>query len=67
MLRLVELGAAALELPTGAVAIRAEALRNACIQAAFRAAGSDASLGERFATIDLTDPDLGVWRRHPAR
>ena len=61
LLRLVELGAAALELPTGAVAIRAEALRNACIQAAFRAAGSDASMGERFATIDLTRPGISAF------
>jgi hypothetical protein len=38
------------------VGVRAEALRNACIQAAFFGGGDGASPGERFATIDLTRP-----------
>jgi hypothetical protein len=42
-----------LELPADAHAVRAEALRNACVQASFF--GGDAVvLGHRFATIDLT-------------
>jgi Glycosyl transferase family 2 len=42
-----------LELPEDALAVRAEGLRNACVQASFF--GGDAIvLGERFATIDLT-------------
>ncbi|HEY6671869.1 MAG TPA: glycosyltransferase [Solirubrobacterales bacterium] len=56
LLRLVERGTALLDLPDDAVEIRAEALRNACIQAAFFGGGSGASPGERFGTIDLTRP-----------
>jgi hypothetical protein len=54
LLRLVEIGAELLELSPEAIEIRAEALRNACIQAAFFGGGSGASPGERFGTIDLT-------------
>jgi hypothetical protein len=43
-----------LDLSPDATALRAEALRNACIQAAFFAGGTGPSPGERFATIDLT-------------
>lgn len=56
LLRLVRRGAALLDLPQGEVEIRAESLRNACIQAAFFGGGTGASPGERFATIDLTRP-----------
>jgi Glycosyl transferase family 2 len=54
LLRLVELGAALLVLPRDSIEVRAEALRNACIQAAFFGGGSGAPPGARFATIDLT-------------
>jgi hypothetical protein len=54
LLALVAMGAELLELPPDGIAIRAEALRNAAIQAAFFAGGTGQSPGERFATIDLT-------------
>jgi hypothetical protein len=56
LLSLVQRGASLLDLPSSAVGIHAEALRNACIQAAFFGGGNGASPGERFATIDLTRP-----------
>jgi hypothetical protein len=56
LLRLVDLGARLLDLPSDAVETHAEALRNACIQAAFFGGGSGASPGERFGTIDLSRP-----------
>jgi hypothetical protein len=43
-----------LELPADGAAIRAEALRNACVQAAFFGGGGDSTLGERYATVDLS-------------
>lgn len=46
-------GAELLDLPEDAIAVRAEALRNACVQAALFG-GDAAALGDRFATIDLT-------------
>ena len=52
LLALVGLGADALGVPKDAFAIRAEALRNACIQAAFFG-GDAASMGERFLSVDL--------------
>jgi hypothetical protein len=61
LLRLVDLGAQVLGLSEDQTAIRAEALRNACLQAAFRAGGSDGSLGERFGTIDLTRPSTSAF------
>jgi len=56
LLSLVRRGESLLDLPPSAVAVRAEALRNACIQASFFGGGDGASPGERFATIDLTRP-----------
>ena len=55
-LRLVEMGEALLGLPADAHAIRAEAFRNACIQAAFFTGGPGPPPGERFGTIDLGRP-----------
>jgi hypothetical protein len=55
-LQLVAMGEALLELPPDAHAIRAEAFRNALIQAAFFAGGSGPPPGERFGTIDLGRP-----------
>ena len=52
LLALVGRGAVALRLEDGAVAESAEALRNACIQAAFFG-GDAASMGERFLSVDL--------------
>jgi hypothetical protein len=60
LLRLVERGAALLDLPPDAFGVRAEALRNACIQAAFFGGGSGTSPGERFGTIDLTRPETSA-------
>ena len=56
LLRLVDLGARVLGLTEKEVAIRAEALRNACIQAAFHGGADARSLEGEFATIDLTRP-----------
>jgi hypothetical protein len=55
-LQLVEMGADLLDLPPDAHAVRAEAFRNACIQAAFFSGGSGPPPGERFGTIDLGKP-----------
>ncbi|HEY1237103.1 MAG TPA: glycosyltransferase [Solirubrobacterales bacterium] len=55
-LQLVEMGEALLELPADDHAVRAEAFRNACIQAAFFTGGSGPPPGERFGTIDLGRP-----------
>jgi Glycosyl transferase family 2 len=52
LMALVDLGADLLELPPDAYADRAEALRNACIQAAFFG-GDAASMGNRFLSVDL--------------
>ena len=56
LLALVRIASELLQLPADSVGLRAEALRNACIQAAFFAGGSGPSPGKRFATIDLTRP-----------
>jgi hypothetical protein len=55
-LQLVEMGEELLDLPADAYAIRAEAFRNALIQAAFFTGGSGPPPGERFGTIDLGKP-----------
>ena len=60
-LQLVELGEGLLELPLDAHAIRAEAFRNACIQAAFFTGGPWPPPGERFATIDLGRPGSSAF------
>jgi hypothetical protein len=60
-LQLVELGEGLLELPAEAHAIRAEAFRNACIQAAFFTGGTGPPPGERFSTIDLGRPGTSAF------
>ena len=55
-LELVATGETLLDLPPDAHLIRAEALRNALIQAAFFTGGSGPPPGERFGTIDLSRP-----------
>lgn len=55
-LQLVDLGQGLLGLPPDAHALRAEAFRNACIQAAFFTGGPGPPPGERFGTIDLGRP-----------
>jgi len=60
-LQLVELGEGLLELPAEAHAIRAEAFRNACIQAAFFMGGAGPPPGERFSTIDLGRPGSSAF------
>jgi glycosyltransferase involved in cell wall biosynthesis len=56
LLRLVDLGAEVLGLSPDETAIRAEALRNACVQAAFHGGADAGSIDDTFATIDLTRP-----------
>jgi Glycosyl transferase family 2 len=60
-LQLVELGEDLLELPAEAHSIRAEAFRNACIQAAFFMGGTGPPPGERFAAIDLGRPATSAF------
>jgi hypothetical protein len=60
-LQLVEMGEALLELPHDAHAVRAEAFRNACIQAAFFTGGPGPPPGERFGTIDLSRPGSSAF------
>ncbi|HEY1237445.1 MAG TPA: glycosyltransferase [Solirubrobacterales bacterium] len=61
LLRLVDLGAAVLGAAPGETAIRAEALRNACIQAAFLVGGGAGSMDGSIATIDLTRPATSAF------
>jgi hypothetical protein len=61
LLSLVDLGAAVLGLPPDETAIKAEALRNAALQAAFLGAASGGSRDDRFATIDLTRPGTSAF------
>lgn len=56
LLRLVDLGAELLDLSPNETAIRAEALRNACLQAAFHGSADGGPIEDAFATIDLTRP-----------
>jgi hypothetical protein len=60
-LELVEMGEALLGLPPDAHAVRAEAFRNACIQAAFFTGGPGPPPGERFGTIDLSRPGSSAF------
>jgi hypothetical protein len=53
LMSLIWAAAELLNLPEDSRAVRAEALRNACVQASFFG-GDAAVLGDRFATIDLT-------------
>jgi Glycosyl transferase family 2 len=55
-MRMLEMGEALLELPAEAHAVRAEAFRNACIQAAVFTGGPGPPPGERFGAIDLGRP-----------
>jgi hypothetical protein len=61
LLRLVDLGAAVLGLAPEETALRAEALRNACIQAAFLVGGGAGSMDGAIATIDLTRPATSAF------
>ena len=61
LLRLVDLGAGVLGLSPDETAIRAEALRNACLQAAFLGGASAGSMDDAFATIDLTRPATSAF------
>jgi hypothetical protein len=56
-----DLGTRVLGLMDGEAAIRAEALRNACIQAAFHGGADTESMNGRFATIDLTRPSTSAF------
>jgi hypothetical protein len=61
LLRLVDLGAGVLGLSPEETAIRAEALRNACLQAAFLGGASAGLMDDAFATIDLTRPATSAF------
>jgi hypothetical protein len=61
MLRLVDLGAGVLGLSPDEAAIRSEALRNGCIQAAFLGGARAGSMNDLFATIDLTRPATSAF------
>jgi hypothetical protein len=61
LLRLVDLGAGVLGLAPEETALRAEALRNACIQAAFLGGAGAGSMDDAFATIDLTRPATSAF------
>jgi hypothetical protein len=61
LLRLVDLGAGVLGLAPEETALRAEALRNACIQAAFLGGAGPGSMNDAFATIDLTRPATSAF------
>lgn len=61
LLRLVDLGAGVLGLSPDEAAIRSEALRNGCIQAAFLGGAGADSMNDRFATIDLTRPATSAF------
>jgi peptidoglycan/LPS O-acetylase OafA/YrhL len=56
--RLVDQGLAMLELGPDATAVHAEALRNACILAAFFGGSAP---GDRFASIDLQRPQISAF------
>jgi hypothetical protein len=55
-MQLVEMGERVLGLPPDAHAVRAEAFRNACIQASFFTGGLGPPPGKRFSGIDLGKP-----------
>jgi hypothetical protein len=55
-MRMLEMGEALLGLPADAHDVRAEAFRNACIQAALFTGGPGPPPGERFGAIDLGRP-----------
>jgi hypothetical protein len=60
-LRLAELGASLLDLPSDATAIRAEALRNACVIGAFFGGDpGDGSSAPHFMAIDLQRPEISA-------
>jgi glycosyltransferase involved in cell wall biosynthesis len=61
LLRLVDVGARVLGLSPDQTAIRAEALRNACIQAAFHGDTDALSKDDALATIDLTRPATSAF------
>lgn len=60
-MRLLEACDAALDLPADATAIRAEALRNACILAAFFGGAPDGLDPSRFISIDLQRPEISAF------
>jgi hypothetical protein len=61
LLRLVDLGADVVGLPSEETAIRAESLRNACLQAAFHAGTGAEAIDDRFAMIDLSRPATSAF------
>ena len=60
-LRLVDVGAALLDLPADAVGLRAEALRNACVIGAYFGGGLEIAGGPPFMAIDLQRPQISSF------
>jgi glycosyltransferase involved in cell wall biosynthesis len=60
-LQLVDAGAELLELPADAVGLRAEALRNACVIAAYFGGGLALPGGPPYMTIDLQRPQISSF------
>jgi glycosyltransferase involved in cell wall biosynthesis len=60
-LRLVDVGAALLDLPADAVGLRAEALRNACVIGAYFGGALETAGGPPFMAIDLQRPQISSF------
>jgi hypothetical protein len=60
-LQLVDVGAELLDLPADAVALRAEALRNACVIGAYFGGGLEIAGGPPYMAIDLQRPEISSF------
>jgi hypothetical protein len=60
-LQLVDMAASLLEIPDDAVALRAEALRNACVIGAYFGGGLEINGGPPFVAIDLQRPQISSF------
>ena len=60
-LQLVDTGASLLGLPAGAVSLRAEALRNACVIGAYFGGGLEIAGGPPYMAIDLQRPQISSF------
>lgn len=60
-LQLVEAGASLLDLPSDAIGLRAEALRNACVIGAYFGGGLEITGGPPYMAIDLQRPQISSF------